>query len=72
MPIGNTGNHKQIYVEHLHFLFFFGNLGNRLAFMCSAPIVKYKFHSRVPNTQEILSYVIDFYVSADVLFSNFD
>jgi len=41
-------------------------------FYVLTPIEKYKFHSRGPNTQENVTYVLDFYVSADDLFSNFD
>jgi len=40
--------------------------------MCSPPNDKYKFHSRVPDTQENVSYVLEFYVSVDDHFSNFD
>jgi len=44
MPIGNTDNHKQIYVDHLHFLvIFYCNLGNRLSFMCSPPLKSINF-----------------------------
>ena len=51
---------------------FYWNVGNRLTFMCSPPNDKYKFHSRGPNTQENVSYILHVYVSADVHFSNFD
>jgi len=30
------------------------------------------FHTRGPNTQENVSYVLDFYVSADVHFPHFE
>jgi len=52
--------------------YFYWNLGNRLSSMSSHPIEKYTFHSRRPNTQENVSYVLEFYVSADTHFSNFD
>ena len=52
--------------------YFYWNVGNRLTFMCSPPNDKYKFHSRGPNTQENVSYILHVYVSADVHFSNFD
>jgi hypothetical protein len=42
------------------FSLFFGKLGKLLTFMCSALIDKYKFHSRGPNTQEIVSYLLIF------------
>jgi hypothetical protein len=45
---------------------------NCLTLMCSPPIDKYKFHSRGDETQENVSYVLDYCVSADVHFSNFD
>ena len=41
-------------------LYFYGNLGKRLTCMCSQPNDKYKCHSRGPNTQENVSYVLVF------------
>jgi hypothetical protein len=40
--------------------------------MCSHPNDNIFFHIRGPNTQENVSYILDFYVSSDVHFSRFE
>jgi len=52
-------------------LFFYWNLSNRST-LCAHPLMtRIIFHTRAPNIQENVSYVIYFYVSADIHFSNF-
>ena len=54
------------------FSLFLWCLGKHLTFMCLPLMTSIIFHIGPPNTQENVSYILDFYVSFNVHFSRFE
>jgi hypothetical protein len=58
--------------EKFHILFIFIEILITVLILCAYSLMRsIIFHVRGPKTQENVSYVLDFYVSGDVLFPHF-
>ena len=53
-------------------LYFYWNLGSLLTFISPPLMISIIVHTRRPNTQQNVSYLLDFYVSANIHFSHFE